>query len=246
MAATILGAAPRYVSVIDADADLAERLPPDDLRSAGHALRARTLTLPDGEWVAEPRDSEGIGWLVVSGLVGRIVRVGRRESLELLAPGDLIQPGFGEPAGLVESDVCWRALDRVTVAHLDERFCAALRAWPQLGAALSERGLRRARSMAIQAAVNAHPTIEERLMLTLAHLGERMGRMTADGVLLELPLSHRLLAQCVQALRPSVTAGLLRLREDGRLLQPRRGQWLITRAGLDDVALLCRQEVVVC
>jgi CRP-like cAMP-binding protein len=100
--------------------------------------------------------------------------------------------------------------------------------------------------MAIQAAVNAHPTIEERLMLTLAHLGERMGRVTRDGVLLELPLSHRLLAQCVQALRPSVTAGLLRLREDGRLLQPRRGQWLITQAGLNDVAQLCRQEVVVC
>ena len=234
------------VSLLQIDADLGAGLPVEDLPAATLASRAEAVLLAKGPWQPAAAAPGDLGLLLLAGLAARIVRVGRRESLELVGPGDLVRPGADEDASLVACDVRWEILEPGRAALLDQRFCRGVQPWPQIGAALSARATRRARWLAVQAAVNAHPTVEERVMLMLCHLGERMGRVTPDGVVLDLPLSHRLLSHCVHALRPSVTAALLRLRDDGRLRRPSRRTWVVTHAGLDYAAGLCRQPVLDC
>lgn len=233
-------------SVLEVEPDLATGIAPAELPRAILAARACLIPLPKGPWEPPATSRPGLGLLVVSGLLARISRLGRRESLELLAPGDLLRPGEGEAAALVTCDVRWTALEHTAVAQLDERFCRMIGPWPQLSAAIGARAVRRAEWLTVQAAINAHPTVEERLMLMFSHLGERMGRVCPDGIALDLPLSHRQLSSVVQALRPSVTSGLLRLRDDGRLVQRGRGQWLIPPAGQEYVAALCGRDLAEC
>lgn len=233
--------AARVADLLALDPDLAAGLAPEERAAARLAARAEAIRLPKRRSVGPEAHCGGLGLLVLSGLMARVVRVGRRESLELLGPGDLVQPWVEDEAPLVACTVTWEVLEPVVAARLDTRFMRRIRPWPELSTALSARGVRRSKWLTVQAAIDAHPLVEERLMLLLCHLGERMGRVGPDGVVLELPLSHRLLAAAVRALRPSVTGGLLRLREDGRLVQPGRGRWLITHEGLAYVERLCAQ-----
>jgi hypothetical protein len=57
-------------------------------------------------------------------------------------------------------------------------------------------------------------------------LADRWGRVRPDGVAVELRLSHSVLADLVAAQRPSVTASLGTLAEQGHL-RPLPGGWLL-------------------
>lgn len=48
-------------------------------------------------------------------------------------------------------------------------------------------------SCSARGAINAVPRVEERLELTLWRLGDRFGRVTPEGILLRLGLTHELL-----------------------------------------------------
>ncbi len=62
------------------------------------------------------------------------------------------------------------------------------------------------------------------------HLAEQWGRMTADGIVVPLTLSHRLLGELVGARRPTVSAALAALAHDGRLVRRESGDWLLVEA----------------
>lgn len=230
--------------LLDFDPDLGADVDPGELAAASMATRAAVLHVAKGPWDPPDAARPALGYLILDGLLAREVRVGNRKSLELLGAGDLVQPWREEHESLLACDIRWEALTRVSVAVLDARFCRVLRPWPQVHAALLGRALRRARWQAMQAAINAHPTVEERLLLLFCHLGERMGRVTSAGVVLDLPLSHRLLSHVVRSLRPSVTTALLRLRDDGRLIREDGHRWRITPSGLELAAELCERELV--
>ncbi|MEO6497088.1 MAG: Crp/Fnr family transcriptional regulator [Solirubrobacteraceae bacterium] len=234
---------PEVIAILDVDQDLGRSLPASQRAAVAHAARARLLRIPQGAW--EPEERGGMGHLIVSGLLARTVRLGRREALELLGPGDLIRPAPDDVTALIECEVAWQVVSSACVAVLDARFARMTSRWPQLTTAIVDRGLRRARWLAIQAAIASHPTVDERLMLMFCHLGERLGRMTPRGVAMDLPLSHRLLAHSVRALRPAVTVSLQRLRDAGRIEQTSRGRWLITHDGLAFADSLCRQPAMV-
>jgi CRP-like cAMP-binding protein len=76
-------------------------------------------------------------------------------------------------------------------------------------------------------AVASVPRIEERVLLALWHFAERWGRVTADGVRLDLNLTHAVLAEVVAAQRPSVSTALGRLQERGLLSRPGSSSWLL-------------------
>jgi CRP/FNR family transcriptional regulator, cyclic AMP receptor protein len=233
---------PVFLSLLELDPDLGAGLPAEHLPAAAMASRAELVHLAKGplDWgtLEQPR----LGYLLLSGLVARMVRVGRRESLELLGEGDLIQPWREDDLSLVECEVRWEVLGRARAAKLDDRLARVTARWPQIESSLIARGLRRARWQSVQAAINAHPRVRDRLLLMFCHIGERTGRMGRDGILFDLPLSHRLVSEVVQAMRPSVTNALLRLREDGLLEQRGRWEWLITHEGISVASDLCRQS----
>ena len=65
-------------------------------------------------------------------------------------------------------------------------------------------------------AIALEPRVERRLLLKLRQLAERWGRVTPDGIRLDLRLTHQELANMVGAVRESVTIALGRLAERRR------------------------------
>ena len=72
--------------------------------------------------------------------------------------------------------------------------------------------------------------VDTRLLAFFWHLADRYGKVTADGVLIPLALTHRQLALLVGAQRPSVTSALGTLAERGLLRRDERGSWLLAAA----------------
>jgi hypothetical protein len=81
-------------------------------------------------------------------------------------------------------------------------------------------------------AVALEPRVERRLLLKLRQLAERWGRVTPEGVRLDLRLTHQELADMVGAVRESVTLALGRLARQGEL-EVRNRTILIRRPGAD-------------
>jgi CRP/FNR family cyclic AMP-dependent transcriptional regulator len=59
------------------------------------------------------------------------------------------------------------------------------------------------------------------------HLAERWGRVSGDGVVVPLALTHRILGQLVGARRPTVSTALSELAERGELVRRSDGSWLL-------------------
>ncbi len=81
-------------------------------------------------------------------------------------------------------------------------------------------------------AIALEPRVERRLLLKLRQLAERWGRVTPDGIRLDLRLTHQELANMVGAVRESVTIALGRLAEAGEIEVRRRD--LIIRPPRDE------------
>jgi CRP-like cAMP-binding protein len=92
--------------------------------------------------------------------------------------------------------------------------------------ALFARSARRQRGLAVRLVVNQLVRLEDRLLLALWALAERWGRVTPDGVLVPMGLTHSALARLVGARRPSVTSALGDLARD-RLLERTEDGWLL-------------------
>jgi CRP-like cAMP-binding protein len=76
-------------------------------------------------------------------------------------------------------------------------------------------------------AIAHHPRVEDRLLLTLWHLGERWGRVRRDGIVVVLPLSHQRLADLIGAHRPSTTTAIGELTRAGLLSRGDDGHWVL-------------------
>jgi CRP/FNR family cyclic AMP-dependent transcriptional regulator len=218
--------------VLDEDPELGERLPAGARRHAEDAAIARTESLSEGTW-REPDDPasyrDGFGLLVLDGILARRVEVDRFESIEVLGQGDLLRPWSFEAAGAasIPSGVVWNVLEPVRLAALDRSFALATAPWPELSAALMDRIVMRVRWLAFQLAVSHLVRVDVRLLATLWHYADRWGRMTPDGVMLRMPVTHSMLAGIVGSRRPSVTTALGRLERRGLVERRRDGSWLL-------------------
>jgi CRP-like cAMP-binding protein len=99
--------------------------------------------------------------------------------------------------------------------------------WPELTAGLMDRIIQRARWLAFQLAVCHLVRVDVRLLVILWHYADRWGRMTKEGAVLSMPLTHSVLASIVGARRPSVTTALGRLQEDGLIERAGDGSWIL-------------------
>lgn len=227
-------ARPELVHVIDVDPDLGRDLDAASERAAREQLVARVEPVPAGrrEGTWGPPDPRGhIGLLLVAGLMLREVAIGRTRSTELLGAPDLLQP-WGYDGGVnlpFDSHVSWEILSESRVAVLDAAFTRRASAWPTVMAALAARGVRRAKQLAVHQAIAHLHRVDERLLLLFWHLAERWGRVTRDGVVVDLPLTHDLLARLVGAQRPSVTTALGDLRRRGAIDRRPNRTWVLRR-----------------
>jgi CRP/FNR family transcriptional regulator, cyclic AMP receptor protein len=218
--------------VLSEDPELGDRLNREEFAQASEAAIARVETIGTGLW-DEPDDPanyrDGYGLLVLEGVIARRVSLDRFECTELLGQGDLLRPWTfsGHAVSSIPSRVTWTVLEPVRMAVLDRRFATATARWPEMTAALMDRIIQRSRYLAFQLAVGHLVRVDARLLVILWHYADRWGRMTKEGAVLSMPLTHGVLAGVIGARRPSVTTALGRLEQEGLLDRRADGSWLL-------------------
>jgi CRP/FNR family cyclic AMP-dependent transcriptional regulator len=223
------------VRVADEDPALLDALEPDLAQAARHLLVARTIRRDPGRWeplgADVPRTFDGwLGLLILDGLVVRRVSVGDLRCCELLGPGDVLRPWDEDDGGAtLASTAEWRVLEPTRLALLDASFARRASRWPTVTAELMQRMLRRSRSLSILLALTQARRADERLRTLFWHLADRWGRVTPEGIVLPLNLTHSLIAQLTGLRRPSVSISLGELERAGEIVRLSKSFWLISR-----------------
>jgi CRP/FNR family transcriptional regulator, cyclic AMP receptor protein len=217
------------VHVLEADPDLAEGLDRKQELLARMAAVAGVDVLEPGDWRGNeeyPATAGHLGLLVLDGLMAREMRVGDRSCIELLGPGDLLRPWVKIAAySSVPVDSHWTVVEPTRVAVLDRRFAATIARYPEVAGTILDRMMARSRWLAFHLAVCHLRLIEERLLVVLWHFADRWGRVTPDGVVVPLRITHKMLAGVVGAQRPTVTTALGSLRREGLVERLADGTW---------------------
>jgi CRP-like cAMP-binding protein len=219
------------IRLLEAQADLADGLSPEDEAQARRHVVALLDSIEPGPW--EPAKTYGadpafLGLLVIDGMIARDVELGGRRCSELLGPGDLLRPWDYDESELpsVPSESAWTVLEPTRVAVLDRRFARVACRWPELVARLIGRTLRRSRWLAILLTISSMPRVDARVQALLWHLADRWGHVTLDGVVVPVRLTHDMIGRLVGAHRPSVTTALSELAREGRIARLPNG-WLL-------------------
>ena len=218
-------------SVLDEDRSLGEAIPESRREAARLASTAGTVVLGAGGWrPAGDADHArgGYGLLILDGLMIRRVGFAGRYAAEVLSAGDLLRPWEfdGDAGGVLPLESTWRVLNPARLGVLDFAWAGRLSQFPQIGTELAGRALARSRRLAALMAIVQLPRLDDRLWLLFWELADRFGRVHADGVHLDLPLTHELLSHLAAARRPSVSGALTRLAQAGRLRREGRS-WIL-------------------
>ena len=222
-------AAARVCHVLAEDPDLAEAVAPADRPGAIEHCVAPAVNLARGRWDGQREDMtpNGIGLLVLRGLLIRRVGVGGGFGAELLGQGDLLRPWQGEGAQSTLSPTTgWQVLEPARIAVLDRRAAVRFARYPELTGRLVAKALERSRNLATAMAIAHHARVELRLHMMFWHLADRWGRVRPDGVSVPLRLTHSILADLVSARRPSVSTCLAELARRGVIQRDGR-EWLL-------------------
>jgi CRP/FNR family cyclic AMP-dependent transcriptional regulator len=216
--------------VIDEDAELAELVPETRRGGARQASLAAVLEVPAGLWNAREdadRARDGFGLLVLDGTLIRRVGYGGRFGAELLADGDLLRPWEFDGEETIGFETGWRVLTKTRLAVLDLLWTERMGRYPRVGPALAGRALSRSRRLAAMMAIAQQPRLDDRLWMLFWELADRHGRVHADGVHVDLPLTHEVLSHLAGARRPSVSSALTKLADQGRVWRNGRG-WVLS------------------
>jgi CRP-like cAMP-binding protein len=194
------------------------------------------------EWAGP---TPAVGMLIVKGRMARGLSVdaARAHGIEMLGDGDLLRPWtFRGATASVPSTAEWTVLSPVRAAILDLGYVRATMRWPRIGINLLDAAVERTRTLSYFLTARQVSHLEGRILLTLWHLGDRWGRVSPQGVVLELPnLTHEMIARMVAARRPSVTTAIRRLRELGVVEVQTRGHWILRGDPVEALAAITEQ-----
>jgi CRP/FNR family transcriptional regulator, cyclic AMP receptor protein len=205
--------------------------------AADHELAERTLIVP----LVTARDvdlAEVIGaqipgafdFLVVDGVVLKETSLAGRSALELLGSGDVLAPPLTTVRQLESRAVSrYLAHGLVSLGAIEAHFRESARRWPGIADYLHDRLGRQTHRASMHLAMLHLPRIEDRLLALFADLGERFGRVTSDGVVIDLPLSHEIIGGLAGSRRPTVTLALKRLAASGLLERLDDQRWKLAR-----------------
>jgi CRP-like cAMP-binding protein len=220
---------PQRIQLLQAVPELTEHLGSEVSGSAREQLEAPVVAVPRGSWSPEELGGgtgHAFGAVLVSGLVARRIDVGGHPGLDLYGPGDLIPVDGLRRANLPAAET-WTATTPSVVAVLDDHFLLGARRWPRLVSAILVKAQAQHDRLLVQLVAGQQPRVEDRLLLLLRHLSDRFGRMTPDGIVLPLQLTHEALGQLVGARRPTVTLALKVLCDRGALARLPGRSWLV-------------------
>jgi hypothetical protein len=215
--------------VLQEDPDLAEALGPELRARAIDTVVAREIQLPLGPWRSrQPAGlKEGLGLLVLEGVLLHRIGVDKRFGAELLGDGDVLRPAFAETESTLSLTNDWVVLEPSRLALLDERFVRQLAHFPQLAGRLFSRATERSRQLGVNMAIVHQVRVDVRLHMLFWHLAGRWGRVRSDGVVVPLRLTHSVLSYLVAARRPTVSSALSELGRRGVVRAVAEG-WLLS------------------
>src|SRR3954449_3994143 len=235
---------PEMVRLLEVDPDLGSLLTGQRRADAERELAVRTHQVPVGPWDMARlagTSADHVGLLILDGVLSRELVVADHVSAELLGPGDLVRPWqTGNRASLLPVDALWSVLSPLTVAVLDRRFAAEVARYPEITSALFDRMGERSVRLATTQAISQLTRVDRRLRALFWHLAERWGRVSGQGVIVPLALTHRILGQLVGARRPTVSTALAELAEREELVRRPDGSWLL-RGDPPDAQTLARR-----
>src|SRR4051794_20575682 len=235
--------APGTVQLLEADPDLGTMLSDTRRAEAERELTVRTYQVPTGPWdVTRLSGTSGdhVGLLILDGVLSRELVVADHVSAELLGPGDVIRPWQTNRASLLPVEAVWSVLSPVTVAALDRHFAVELARYPEITSVLLDRLGEPSIRLATTQAISQLTRVDRRLRALFWHLAERWGRVSGQGVIVPLALTHRILGQLVGARRPTVSTALAELAEREELVRRPDGSWLL-RGDPPDAQSLARR-----
>jgi hypothetical protein len=229
-------------SLLDFDPDLGEGLDPARFATAERHLVCRLERVGVGDWRPGPEvygARGGIGLILVEGFMVRLVALEHRTAGEVLGPGDLLRPwqDDGEHA-VYPFEAAWRAIQPMTFGVIDKVLTARLGPFPEVTSALAGRAMARSRRIAGHLVLAQLASVEHRVLLALWHMADLWGRVRTDGIVVPIRLTHELLGSIVGARRPSVTAALSALDEQGLAHAQPGGGFLLTGEPPSDLPLV--------
>jgi hypothetical protein len=211
--------------LLDVDLEFTGAVPASDQLLARRVLNLRETRAEAGAPIEVVEDA--LGLLVIAGTVWREVRVAEGCAPQLLDAGAVLLPD--PPAtGMLSPEVALTALAPTRLAVIDRRFTLAATRWPELMTVLHRRLAEQQRDIALLTAIAHLPRVEERVEYLLWHLAERWGRVHADGIHVELRLTHQSIGRFVGARRPTVSLALAQLRERGVVDRGPGGTWVLS------------------
>jgi CRP/FNR family transcriptional regulator, cyclic AMP receptor protein len=205
-------------------------------------LAERALTVPlistrdaDLADVINTQMPDAFDFLIVNGIVLKETTLAGRSALELLGRGDLLAPPL-TPARQLESRALSRYLahGQVSLAAIENHVRQAARRWPGIADYLHDRLARQTHHASMHLAMLHLPRIEDRLIALFADLAERFGHMTADGVLIDVPLTHEIIGGLVGSRRPTVSLALRQLSSNGTVERIAGARWKLDRSIVPD------------
>lgn len=215
--------------ILREDAELADVVAAERRQGAIELCTAREIRLSTGDGVSETAPLEnGIGMLVLDGLLIRRVGIDGRFGAELLGEGDLLRPWQWESdSQTLPVEMAWSILAPARLALLDGEFVRrCVGNFPELAAPLVGRAMQRARNLAVNMAIVHQARVDVRIHMLLWHLAGRWGRVRSEGTILRLRLTHAVLADLVAARRPTVTSAISELTRNG-LVRSTGDEWLL-------------------
>jgi hypothetical protein len=185
--------------------------------------------MPTGDGVSESSPlSDGLGILVLGGVLIRRVGIDGRFGAELLGEGDLLRPWqFETESPTLSLQLGWSIVEPVRLVLLDGEFARrCIGRYPELASPLVGRAMQRARNLAVNMAIVHQARVDVRLHMLLWHLAGRWGKVRSEGTVLRMRLTHSNLADLVAARRPTVTSAISELVRGG-LVRTSGDEWLL-------------------
>jgi CRP-like cAMP-binding protein len=96
-----------------------------------------------------------------------------------------------------------------------------------------ERAVERSHSLALHVAIHCIRRVDTSLLVLFAHLADRFGKVTPQGIVIPIQLTQQDLGKLVGATRQSINIALGELAERGTLQRRENATWLLD-AGVQD------------